>query len=71
MGNIFSELNNESDESDNNILDENKESIKKIKQNKNIVEEEDNFEHETSKIKTRRKRSNLKNKSKANKKYNY
>jgi hypothetical protein len=70
MGNIFSELNNESDESDNNILDENKESIKKIKQNKNIVEE-DNFEHETSKIKTRRKRSNLKNKSKANKKYNY
>jgi hypothetical protein len=67
MGNIFSES-NEDDEPI--ILDENEQPTKKIKQNKNNTEESFNFES-SSKVKTRRKRNNLKNKSKANRKQNY
>lgn len=67
MGNIFSES-NEDDELV--ILEENDQPTKKIKQIKNNTEEDYNFEQPT-KPKTKRRRTNLKNKSKANRKQNY
>jgi hypothetical protein len=67
MGNIFSDSN---EDEELVILEENEQPTKKIKQSKNNAEESFNFES-SSKIKTRRRKTILKNKSKANRKQNY
>lgn len=64
MGNIFSESSNKED-IDEEILDENEIFTKKVKQSKSQSEEYS----EPSKNKTKRRKINIKTKSKANRRY--
>jgi hypothetical protein len=64
MGNIFSDSSNNED-IDGEILDENELSTKKVKQSK--IQSEEYIE--PSKNKTKRRKINIKTKSKANRRY--
>ena len=64
MGNIFSDS-YDNEDTDQEILDENEVSTKKVKQSKSQYEEY----AEPSKNKTKRRKINIKTKSKANRRY--